>query len=423
MITRIEALSFRCLQYVGQDLNPFHVLVGPNASGKTTFLDTVAFLGDLVSDGLEKALATRSDNFSDLLWKHEGQKFEIAIEAAIPSDRRALIHEDLQHLDTIRYEVVVRLDPSNNAVGIHYEKGLLQQKSEPESELSLFPLIDTERIPKTLQSESRKKNTRLLFHKSGGGNDKFYSESYKRAGQGNWLPTIKLGPLKSTLGNLPYDESNFPAATWLRNMLVEGVQKIVLNSLVIRRASPPAKGKGFRSDGSNLPWVIEDLRNTDKKRFQRWIAHLKTALPDIQDIRTVERPDDKHRYLMVCYETGVNVPSWMISDGTLRLLALTLPAYLPQFEGVYLIEEPENGIHPRAVATMFQSLSSTHDAQILLASHSPTVLNLAEPADILCFAKSPNGATNIVRGDRHPQLKYWQGETPLGNLFAAGVLD
>ena len=43
MISLIEALNFRCLHYVSQPVKPFNVLVGPNASGKTTFLDVVAF--------------------------------------------------------------------------------------------------------------------------------------------------------------------------------------------------------------------------------------------------------------------------------------------------------------------------------------------------------------------------------------------
>ena len=112
----------------------------------------------------------------------------------------------------------------------------------------------------------------------------------------------------------------------------------------------------------------------------------------------------------------------MASDGTLRLLALTLPAYLPDFNGVYLIEEPENGIHPRAVETMFQSLSSVYGAQMLLATHSPVILSMAEPKSVLCFAKTSEGITDIVRGDQHPRLREWQGEMNPGTLFAAGVL-
>ncbi len=82
MIRLIEALNFRSLRYVSQPLAPLHVLVGPNASGKTTFLDVVNFLGCLVSEALEAAVGERTQNFQDLVWGRSGQGFELAIEAA-----------------------------------------------------------------------------------------------------------------------------------------------------------------------------------------------------------------------------------------------------------------------------------------------------------------------------------------------------
>jgi len=191
---------------------------------------------------------------------------------------------------------------------------------------------------------------------------------------------------------------------------------------LIRKASPPGQGRLFRPDGSNLPWVIADLREKDERRYQNWIDHLRTALPDIENIRTVERKDDRHKYLIIRYDNGLEIPSWMVSDGTLRLLALTLPAYLTDFRGVYLIEEPENGIHPRAVQAMIQSLSSVYNAQILLASHSPVILSFVEAEEVLCFAKTKEGATDIVSGTYHPALQKWQGELSLSTLFASGVL-
>jgi predicted ATPase len=103
-------------------------------------------------------------------------------------------------------------------------------------------------------------------------------------------------------------------------------------------------------------------------------------------------------------------------------MALTLPAYLPDFKGIYLVEEPENGIHPTAVETMFQSVSSVYDAQMLLATHSPVILSIAKPEEVLCFAKNEEGATDIVSGNEHPALRDWKRETDLGTLFAAGVL-
>ena len=236
MITLIEALNYRCLQYVQRLLNPFHVLVGPNASGKTAFLDVIGFLRDLVSEGLDTALSARA---------------------------------------------------------------------------------------------------RM---------------------------------------------------------------------------------------GSNLPWVVARLRHKDQERHRAWIAHLQTALPDLVDITTFERPEDKHCYMIYEYEEGLKVPSWLVSDGTLRLTALTLPAYLTDLQGIYLIEEPENGVHPRAVATAYDSLSSMYEAQVLLATHSPVVLSTAGMDDVLCFAKDDDGSTDIVLGSEHPLLQKWQGEVDLGTLLASGVL-
>jgi hypothetical protein len=353
------------------------------------------------------------------LWGRSGREFELAIEAAIPDERRAFLR-DKEH-DTVRYEVSFGLDAKTDEIVIQAEKVLLKKNGcpiEPEQR-SLFPM--EHEPPQTIITPKSAKGTKMVVNKVPGGNDNFYSEVYPESGKG-WAPAFRLGPRKSALGNLPEDESKFPIATWLKRLLADGVQQFVLNSLLIRKASPPGQVRGFKPDGSNLPWVIDTLLKKYPENFQSWIEHLKTALVDLESIRTIERLDDKHRYLVLCYRGGLEVPSWMASDGTLRLLALTLPAYLPEFTGVYLIEEPENGIHPRAVETMFQSLSSVYDAQILLATHSPVILSMVEADKVLCFAKTLEGATDIVMGSKHPLLKEWQGETNLGVLFAGGVL-
>jgi predicted ATPase len=126
--------------------------------------------------------------------------------------------------------------------------------------------------------------------------------------------------------------------------------------------------------------------------------------------------------LRVRYANGLEVPSWAISDGTLRLLALTLLAYSDATDNVFLIEEPENGIHPQAVETVFQSLSAAYGSQILCATHSPVLLSLADPEQVLCFARTKEGVTDIVRSSEHPNLRDWRRTADLGTLFATGVL-
>jgi len=68
MFQQIEARNYRCLRSVKQSVNPFEILIGSNASGKSTFLDVISFLGTLVSAGLEAAVEQRTTNFHDLVW-------------------------------------------------------------------------------------------------------------------------------------------------------------------------------------------------------------------------------------------------------------------------------------------------------------------------------------------------------------------
>ncbi len=420
MITLIEALNYRCLRYISQPLGSFHILVGPNASGKTTFLDVISFLSHLVSNGLDFALNERTRIFQDLIWRGSSDHFELVIEAKIPENLQILENKQRNNFDTIRYEVAIGTDSKSKQVGIFEERVLLKvSKSNEPIQKTIFPM-EPVFLPTLITKGTR--NTLTIVNKTREGkNDYFRTEFYKEK-KSSWQYAFKLGPSKSALGNLPDDETQFPATTWLRNLLTEGVQPFVLNSLLIRKASPPGQVKGFKPDGSNLPWVIENLIKSNPKKYREWISHIQTALPDISEIRTIEREDDRSRYLKLKYRDGLEIPSWVVSDGTLRLLALTLPAYLPGLKGIYLIEEPENGIHPQALETIIQSLSSVYDAQILLATHSPVILGISKPEDVLCFAKTKEGSTDIVAGNLHPALVKWQGETNLGVLFASGVL-
>jgi predicted ATPase len=211
-------------------------------------------------------------------------------------------------------------------------------------------------------------------------------------------------------------------AVWVKRFLVEGVRFLLLNSDAIRRPSPPGSPKEFRPDGSNLPHAIEQLKTTNPERFAYWLDHVKTALPNVTNVETIERPEDRHRYLQLEYNTGFKAPSWTVSDGTLRLLALTVIAYLQASDRIYLVEEPENGFHPQAIETIFKSLASVYAGQILCATHSPVLVALAEPEQILCFALTEEGAVDIVSGAELPNLRDWQREIDLGSLFAAGVL-
>lgn len=443
MISRIEALNYRGLRYVRQELRPFQVLVGPNASGKSTFLDVVALLRDFVRYGLDKALLFgidpgqgRASRFEELIFNQQGEYFDLAVEFIIPSELRK-IAIDLDEIelrrneertiqrDHARYEVSFGLH-SNGEMYIRAETlWLINRERRPEEphaldrhiQLGLFPLepqppyslITSGKTPQGWQTVVRKV--------AESGND------YYKAEGGKWNIMYRIGPRRAALAGLPEDANRFPISLWVRNLLLDGVRVLALNSAAMRRPVSPSLSRSFSVDGANLPLVVQDLERNHPQAFADWVAHLRTILPDLKTLSVHERPEDRHLYLAISYtSTQEPVPSWLVSDGTLRLLALTLLAYLPDQSSIYLIEEPENGIHPKALEGVFQSLSSVYSGQILVATHSPLFLSLAEPQQLLCFARNPSGAVDIVSGERHPALQNWKGQIDLATLYAAGVL-
>ena len=423
IVSRVEALGFRSLRYVSQKLGAFHVLVGPNASGKSTFLDVLAFLGDLQRVGLFQAVTgtesygvpLRATDPQHLTWMRRGKSFELAVEATIPSALRRRIKNG--STTVCRYEIKVDvsgplrlaaetlwLKPNDVSDG-ERKRNEFPNPANPPERLTIEP---DERAParwRRVVSRGRDPE-RVVFH----------AETSRR------LFTFHLQANKSALANLPEDEEIFPVATRFRTMLDAGIQRIAPWSEAMHRPSSPAYSDAYLSDGSNLPQVVHTVEIERPDRYAEWIRHVREALPDIDRITITKRAEDGHSYLVVHYGNGLSAPSWLVSDGTLRFLALTLLAYLPNPTGPYLVEEPENGIHPRAVETVLESLSSVYDAQMLLATHSPIVARLVTVNQLLCFARNDESGVDIVVGSAHPRLGSWPGVVDLGMLLESGVL-
>jgi len=422
MFTLLETRHYKCLKRIKTPLSPFNILIGPNASGKSTLLDILGFLRQALLSDVEKAIRQRGNTLAELVWAQQESlpdqpesSLEFAVEATVP---QALQRNSYQK---VRYEVAIGLSEAGEIVVQHENLWLVADKRKNHHRYTPQNRFPRERDDSVSiihpQHSKTPPGQRVVVRKSFPGNDYFQAES------GKWNIQYTLSPRRLALSGIPEDKDRFPMALWFRSLLLEAVQLLQLNSLLMRQPCPADAPRLFQADGSNLPLMVRDLQQNHAQRFQWWVGHLQTIVPDLAAIEVAERPEDRSKYLLVRYRNGFQVPSWLLSDGTLRLLALTLIAHLPPTEQVFLIEEPENGIHPRAVEGVFQALSSVYEGQIFMATHSPLILALAKPEQLLVFAKLPSGASDVIRGDEHPALQNQPVDLSLQSLFAAGVLE
>ncbi|MDI6768348.1 MAG: AAA family ATPase [Anaerolineales bacterium] len=71
MFSKIEVSRYKCLKRADIALRPFNILIGPNASGKSTFLDSLAFIRDALEGDIEKAVRKRANSLRELTWKNQ----------------------------------------------------------------------------------------------------------------------------------------------------------------------------------------------------------------------------------------------------------------------------------------------------------------------------------------------------------------
>lgn len=418
MILQLEAYNYRCLKQVCQPLGRFHVLIGRNGSGKSAFLDALMFLRDAVGTnvgiavfgsedlGIEWFVSRTHKDFSDLLHKGEGTSFTLALVAKLPPEVNR--HEQLHPYDRCRYEVCVGVDSNGNLSVLSECLWLIHKEASH----------DFNHFQKRRKRVGALKGWKKVIVRRESRRGHFFSEITR------WNFPQTLSPLQSAL-SLAIDESRFPVASWLRNFLIREVNLLQLNPRLMRKPCPATASDAFSLDGSNLPKVVNRLRDNHPERFQQWLEHVRSVLTGLQEIEVKRREEDNALYLVLHYD-GVSVKQWSVSEGTLRFLALTLLGYLPDERGVWLIEEPENGIHPQALEAVIEALATTDNLQILMATHSPIVLGCKDyikPSNLLCF-RLEDGATVINTASELMRERKVQPPMTLtlGDLMAWGVL-
>lgn len=403
MITRIQAVNYRCFRHLDVQTGAYQVLAGANGSGKSTLLDIPVLLGALVTadravDAFLQAaqgVPARATALRELLHGGVDAEIVLAVEAVLPREvvtalSRGSLATARRPPERLRYEL--RLDVSDTDVQVVGEEcTLLGADPEP------VRVVERGRGFARLTTETTSRPLDL---------------------------TVRPRPQQLVLGSIPADDDLFPATRWFLGALRERTVCYAPDWTRLREAAPPGDAPQLRSDARNTPWLARGVRDADPATFARWIDHVRTALPQIVDIDFLERDGDHRLYFVVTYSGGHRVTSYGLSDGTVRILALSLLPYLPPdaLPALLLTEEPENGIHPQAIETVLASLRAVRGPQVWISTHSPIVLAQTALSDVLVARLGEDGAAEVVSGTDHPRLRDWQGGLDLGTLFASGVL-
>jgi hypothetical protein len=372
VISSIEVQNFkgfRDLKLSG--LGSFHVLVGPNGSGKSSFFEILEFVKDLLLFDVQEAVSRRHvSSLQDLTFDRLGG----LVSFGITLDERLFDGRPVQYL----------LQVSES-----FDSGA------------------------TIVSEVLMMSSTAIMWRTGD------SPVYYTREDGS-ADYFSFPWVRSALSQVPPDALRYPTANLAKRLLTTGVQSLDLNSGRMWMPCLPVKSAGeLLKHGSNLARVAGRLL---KAGAEEWIYHLRLALEDLERISWHQQESDRAEYLVLHYRDGLELPSWLASFGTLRTLALTLPAFLPADEPrLYLFEEPENGIHPKAIEIVMSAIQSIPNAQTFVTTHSPIVIQQSGIKSLLLFSKVDKEIV-VQHGQDNQTLRDWDGFPDLGTVVASRVL-
>ncbi len=181
---------------------------------------------------------------------------------------------------------------------------------------------------------------------------------------------------------------------------LQGLIVLRLDPDALRRPAaliPEGQPVRLRDDrGTGLPGVLDALQARNADTIAELNARMRALFPTFKSLR-LRNTSAHEKALGITLQDGVEVGADEMSEGMLYFLALATLEYIDAAP-IVLIEEPENGLHPARIAEvmrLFRRLSER--TQIVLATHSPLVVNELEGHEISVVTRPPQLGTQVVR--------------------------
>ncbi len=395
MLTRIEIDGFKSFENFELDLQPFTVVVGPNASGKSNLFDALRLLSRLVETDVRSAVKGLRGEPIELFRTHSdgetSSRIFIAVETLLAptvADAYGLKQDLIQ--TRIRYELEIErrreansnierlFVTSENARPINYKSDRwLQGARKPSASF------------RKNFSKTRRKSAFLETIGEPGGDRHFVVRQDRTQGRGREFPAMKA---ETTVLSGITSATEFPHLFALKEEL-SSIRYLQLDPAAERQPSSFLSTDDLESNGSNLAAVLariqDDTADVEKPKgaLADILADLISIIPGVKDL-SVDRDEARREYLISLTLTdGQIFSSRVLSDGTVRVLALLTLIHDPRRKGVICFEEPENGIHEHRLrqlirllrkACIDQTLSvsprSKRVLQVVINTHSPVVM-------------------------------------------------
>jgi len=159
---------------------------------------------------------------------------------------------------------------------------------------------------------------------------------------------------------------------------------------------PKGQPTWFESEkGRGIGGLYDALLSRDRRAFDAIEQRFCKLFPTVKALRLENA--DGHRKTMgltLLGDTGdIEVGPGDMSEGMLYWLAFAILEHLAP-QGILLIEEPENGLHPARIAEVMKVLRDVSKrTQIILATHSPLVINELQPEEVTIVTRTPERGT------------------------------
>jgi predicted ATPase len=204
---------------------------------------------------------------------------------------------------------------------------------------------------------------------------------------------------------------------------LRGVRFLRLDPDALRQPSkliPGGTPVAFADErGGGLAGVYDAIVDRGDDAFAKIAGDVQSLFPTVKYLQR-KTASNSEKVVQVELTNGNKVPANEMSEGLLYYLAFAAIPYLEP-TSLLLVEEPENGLHPARIADVVRALRAISEkgTQIVVATHSPLVVNEMRPDEVTVFTRVADKGTVLTPIAETPRFAERSKVYALGELWLA----